>query len=284
MNKIGLSLCEKPMTAEMFENYKRNGIDFAEISPKYYEYKDLDYKNIKSCADSAGVTLWSFHLPFLPFEELDISSEDKDIRSNSVKYFTELIKKAADIGIDKYVVHPSAEPIAEDKRAERMNCSKESLASLAKTAKECGGTVAVEDLPRTCLGRSSADICELISADSSLMVCFDTNHLLGESASDFIKKVGKRIITTHVSDYDFLNERHWLPGEGKNDWNSIIDSLEEIGYDGVWLYELGFACPDSITRSRDLTCEDFARNAKELFNRQKLTVIGTPKPNLTSWK
>lgn len=284
MYKLGLSTCSKPITAQLFADYKKNGIDFAEIALKDYEYDNFDYKGTKALADASGVGLWSFHLPFLPFEKLDISFEDKAVRTHSVNYLSEIIKKAGDIGIDKYIIHPSGEPIEEEMRKERMNLSKESLFMLAKVAKESGGVIAVEDLPRTCLGRNSDDILELISADPSLMVCFDTNHMLSENPADFVRKVGNRIVTTHVSDYDFINERHWLPGEGKNDWNAILDALNEIGYNGVWLYEIDFAAQKTIIRDRNLTCADFAQNAKELFERKAPTVIGTPKENLGMWE
>jgi sugar phosphate isomerase/epimerase len=143
--------------------------------------------------------------------------------------------------------------------------------------------VAVEDLPRTCLGRNSDEILELIGAHDALRVCFDTNHLLGENPVDFICKLKGKIITTHVSDYDFINERHWLPGEGDLDWNAIFGALREIGYDGAWLYELGFACPKSILRPRALTCEDIARNARELFDGKNPTVISERIPNIGMW-
>jgi len=95
---------------------------------------------------------------------------------------------------------------------------------------------------------------------------------------DFIRKVGKKIITTHVSDYNFINEQHWLPGEGENDWQAIYQALQEVGYTDVWLYELGFGSTKKITRERALTCEDFVRNAKEIFEGREITVIPHQKP------
>ena len=50
--------------------------------------------------------------------------------------------------------------------------------------------------------------------------------------------MGGRIITLHVSDYDFVDERHLLPGEGKNPWGEILRALEEVGYDGRFTYEV----------------------------------------------
>lgn len=147
------------------------------------------------------------------------------------------------------------------------------MSKLSHIASECGAVIAVEDLPRTCLGRDSDEILQLISVDEKLRVCFDTKHLLTENNADFIRKVGSKIITLHVSDYDFINERHWLPGEGKVDWNSLLDALQEIGYNGMWLYEVAFKSPKTIIRERDLTCEDFVKNAKELFLHKKLSVF-----------
>ena len=60
-----------------------------------------------------------------------------------------------------------------------MELAKEGLFLLSRVATEAGAHLCVEDLPRTCLGNSSAEILELLTADPSLTVCFDTNHLLG---------------------------------------------------------------------------------------------------------
>lgn len=29
----------------------------------------------------------------------------------------------------------------------------------------------------------------------------------------------------HVSDYDIVDEKHWLPGEGEVDWEMVCNSL-----------------------------------------------------------
>jgi len=168
-------------------------------------------------------------------------------------------------------VHPSAEPIADAERRNRMDCAKESLALLAETAKKYGAIIAVEDLPRSCLGRNAAEIQELISAHSELRVCFDTNHLLNEDPVGFIYAVGDKIITTHVSDYDLKTEQHWLPGEGQVAWPALLAAIQAAGYNGVWMYEIAFSS-HAGKRGRNLTCDDFSRNAKELFANQPLTV------------
>ena len=282
MFSIGLSSCSKQHNEELFAAYKAAGIEKMELSLDSEDLAELDFGQMKAFADQYGIELWSLHLPFSPFYFLDPSDPEK--QEVTLAYFRGCIKKGTAIGIRTFVVHPSAEPIAEDDRPRRMKTAKQSLAALAEFAKQFDSVIAVENLPRTCLGRDSRDILDLLSAHPALRCCYDTNHLLSEGALDFIRAVGDKIITTHVSDYDFLNERHWLPGEGKVDWQGILSALRQVGYKGPWLYELGFKAPASIVRERELTACDFANNAKALFDGKEPLVPGTPADGLKAWR
>lgn len=275
MLKIGLSSCSKPLTEELFKEYADAGIDCIEISVGLDAADELDWPSIFSWSQKYGVELWSFHLPFSPFSRMDISSPDEELRQKSVDKCADYIMKASDFGVKVFVIHASGEPIDEERRPEYMAQAKKSLKTLAEVADKCMVTIAVEDLPRTCLGRDSADMLELVSVDDRLKMCFDTNHLLGEDIKGFIEKVGDKLITTHISDYDFVNERHWLAGEGDIDWNELYETLIKVGYNGPWLYELGFEIPKSIKRDRTLTCADFANNAKEIFEGKPITNISS---------
>ena len=282
MYRIGLSTCGRIPGEDLFRQYHESGIGAMEISCSPKDYANIPYRAIQGWAREFRVELWSFHLPFSPFTEIDISKAD--LCRATVAYYKELMEKAAEIGIKRFVIHPSGEPISEGERPGRMECAKESLAALAEIARKNNAVVAVENLPRSCLGKNSEEIEELIRADADLMVCFDLNHLLGEDTVDFINKTGNRILTVHVSDYDGINERHWLPGEGKVDWQAVLKALRRMDYAGVWMYEVGFSCPKTILRSRDLTCGDFVKNAQELFENKEITVFSTPKENLGMWE
>ncbi len=285
MYKIGASTLGALVTEDgsKLKMMSECGISATEISMNLTDCIESDYKKIAKDAKEYGIELWSFHLPFAPFDQIDISSSDKELRSSTLKIQKEFISRAADIGIDKFVIHPSGEPIDDSNREEAIKYSMQSLSELADFAAKNGAVIAVEDLPRTCLGNSADEILRLISADERLRVCFDTNHLLKDNNANFMEKVGKKIITVHVSDYDFVNERHWLPGEGKLDWNMMVDGLEKIGYNGIWMYEIDTKTPKSITRSRDLTYKDFVDNANAILNRKKPPFGGTPIPNLGMW-
>lgn len=282
MLNVGLSTCGKIIDENLFKNLQSNNITHIEISCSSAEYENLNYKDIYRFAENYQIELWSYHLPFSPFTIIDIS--EKSTSESTVLYYSELIKQASDIGIRNFIVHPSGEPINEIKREIRINTAKESLYKLAEIAKDNGSTILVENLPRTCLGRNSDEINDLISVHSNLGVCFDTNHLLEESIESFIKNLGNKIFSTHISDYDMLNERHWLPGEGCIDWQSLYNCLLSVGYNGPWLYEVGFLCPQTIIRSRNLNCEDFRKNADEIFANNIITVFSKPVYGLSSWK
>ena len=236
MLKIGISSCFYPvLTEESFKEIRDAGIYALELSLKKDVCDTINYAQIKEWADKYGITLWSYHLPFAP--DIDISVLDEDTRVFFVEYLSGLIKKASEIGIDKFVIHPSREPIANEDRPLRMKQSMRSLSELAEFAASCGAVIAVEDLPRTCLGRTAEDILTLISADDRLRVCFDVNHLLREDHAEFVKKVGKYIVTTHISDYDFKDEKHWFPMQGEINWRMLQSALELADYTGPFLYE-----------------------------------------------
>lgn len=256
--KVGWA-CGKPSDIPKDDWYKmlfENGITQREIG--FYEYSEElpDFKKIRECADRDGIDLWSLHMPFYPFEIIDPSSLDERVREDTVKYFKRIIMKAGMVGIKKFVIHPSGEPIDNEIRKSKMNACKKSMYELAEFAKDYDAIICVEDLPRTCLGKNSEEILELLSAHEDLRVCFDTNHLLNENLVDFVKKIGNKIATLHVSDYDFIDERHWLPGKGKINWRELVCALENVGYNGAWMYEIAF---------RDVKIDELHQNAKQIL-------------------
>lgn len=285
MLRVGLSSCGFELDEENFQQLLDAGIKDIEISLPLSQCQQLDYAKVGQLADTYGINLWSYHLPFGGVDVLDIASQDEALRVQTLKCWCDLIAKASAIGIKIFVVHPSSEPKAEtpEERAGELAQAKKSLRTLADVAEACGGVIAVENLPRSCLGSRGDEMQQLLSADERLRMCFDTNHSLYDDLYDFAERLADKMITLHVSDYDFINERHWLPGEGKIDWPRLYDVLVRGGYSGVWLYEVGLKCPETIIRDRDLTAKDFARNASEIFGGRPLTVIGRQKENLGYW-
>lgn len=243
----------KEFALDDLKAYKAAGIDAIEMSLRFTEWDLVDWQQLKRDADEAGIELWSIHLPFS--RETDPSTPDEPLRAYSIRRDCAIMKNAASIGIKIAVVHPSAEPIEDSKRPLYMAQSKKSVKELCDCAEQLGMTIAYEDLPRTCLGNTGAEMEELCNCDDRLRVCFDCNHLLYSTLEDFVERVGKKIVTLHLSDYDFTDERHLFPGDGKIDWKALMEMLESVDYNGPFLYECGvekrpgYSDPDAPERT-----------------------------------
>lgn len=270
--------CMGRIDREAFEAYAKAGVGCMEVSLSYAAYAKADFKAAATASRETGVPVWSLHLPFYPFRFLDPSSLDKEVRENTLVVHKHGVDQAALLGAKVVVVHPSGEPNADETRAEQLQYASDYLCKLAEYAAQYTIKVAVEDLPRSCLGNCSAEIKQLIAGHENLGVCFDTNHLLTEKNSDFVRALGDKIITLHVSDYDFMDERHWMPYEGKVDWVELVTLLEQAGYQGPFMYELGFRVHDTILRDRNLTFADFKANYEACVNKQPFTPVGKPNP------
>ncbi len=228
---------------EVLASYKAAGIDCVELSFSFdYFMHELDFvKNWSLYARMArrsGIRLWSIHLPFSG--QLDISQNDTHLRSITIYLQKSLIEAAANAGVSVVVLHPSSEPITGQERLERIKISREAIAQLNRICVESGLLLAVENLPRTCLANNSAEMIEILSGTGAGVV-FDTNHSLVEDNKDFLKNLlaaSLKIHSLHISDYDMIDERHRLPGDGINDWPGIFTLLEQGGYTGPLLYEV----------------------------------------------
>ena len=277
--------CVPNPDAALLDSFARAGVACAEISLPGRDYADFPYAAFAIHARDAGVAIRSFHLPFYTEEKVDPAALDPAIRRRTAELHERYVKIAASMGARFAVVHACLEPVSDADRAERLALAKESMAALAEVGAAEGVAVCVENLPRSCLGNRAAELAEIVAVDPRLRVCFDTNHLLGESHADFLAALGPLVVTTHISDYDFVNERHWLPGEGRIDWRALADGLDAIGYADAFNYELDFAGnPKTVARDRPLAPDDIVRNAREIEARAPLTVHGAGGlPDLPMW-
>ena len=127
--RIGLSSCGKEVCEALFREYRNAGIDDIELCNGNQELNDLDLNSVQKWAAGYGVNLWSYHLPFAP--NTDICIERKETEKHTVDLLSEQIRAAGSIGIDKFIIHPSSEPISDEERPECMKRSKDNLYKLS---------------------------------------------------------------------------------------------------------------------------------------------------------
>ena len=133
-----------------------------------------------------------------------------------------------------YVFHPSAGPIFDKDREKRLELLENSMKELQAFTKT---PLAVENMPRTGLGRTVSEMQELISHDDRLRVCFDVNHLLCDDHKTFWNMLKEKIVTLHISDYDFIDEFDLICciKLSMDDYFSSITFLNDISRDKMVL-------------------------------------------------
>lgn len=228
---------------------KSAGLDCVELTisckdPREVEAVRQQYEIVVEQIRKAGLHLWSVHIPF--GHAWDISTIDSAQRRLILDATAKLIEISAEWQPKHAIIHPSFEPIPLEERDERIVICRESLRELSDFAISKGVRLAAECLPRTCLANDSTELLALISDAPECGVCCDVNHLFLESPEAFIRKLGSRITTLHISDNDGLDEKHWIPGEGIIQWSDVIHALVEIGYNGPFLFEANYSEPRDL--------------------------------------
>ena len=243
---IGISLSlfgeKTETTQEQLFGIKAAGVDYVEVIMNQimrYHPENEWYERawtLKKRIDNAGLKVWSIHLPHT--YDIDISFMDPEKRAFSVEKDEEAIRIGSIFNPKRIVLHSSNDPVLDEERPARMQFAKNGIGRLSLAAKEIGAVLCVEDLPRSNLGRNSEEIMELIGDYPEVMCCFDTNHLPEEDYMHFMKVVGNRIATVHFSDYDIVDEKHWIEGLGVINWPKLYKGLQETGYEGVAIHEV----------------------------------------------
>ncbi len=198
----------------------------------------------------------SMHAQFGP--EFDFSRLEPEVWQSAVDRAMESVELAAELNIPILVVHASYEPVLPEERTRRLERVIEGLDLIGEKARATGRRIAIEYLPRTCLGNSLAELNLLVDrlGEETFGVCLDVNHLMALHAQlpQIARALNRRLIATHISDCDEVDEKHWLPGKGVLDWSGFMQALRAIDYQGPFTYECnveGDSLHEKLTRLQE---------------------------------
>ena len=199
-----------------------------------------------------GLRLNSIHLPFQRF--IYISSYDEGVRAWAVDEFRQLIKICDRYYAENYVFHSKT-----GRREEGLwELRKPALIrSFREFTEMTRNNICIENMVGP-FPSTVADMQEVLGQVEKGKCCIDMNHFLQDKPSDAILALGDRLTTIHVSDYDGVYEKHWMPKQGVNNWMKIIGALETIGYTGAFTYEVGM-------QTQGYTYAEIRANYDELF-------------------
>ncbi len=56
--------------------------------------------------------------------------------------------------------------------------------------------------------------------------------------ADAIETVSGELVTTHIHDNRGKDDDHLVPFEGRIEWPTTLMSMQKVGYEGLYLFEL----------------------------------------------
>lgn len=231
-----LDPAQHPETAKLLAG---SSVQFLELWEPTFGKSEAHVHRMRSLFDTAGVEVRTVHANF--GATIDISSPDQTVRADGIQTFGAALDLALKMGAPIIIVHPSSEPISDEARPERMEEAKHSIRTIAEMAGEAGCRIALELLPRTCLGHSVEELSGLLDEvnPGTAGICLDTNHLMADfnSLPEVVRSLGPRLIALHCSDYDGVDEKHWPPPRGVINWAAFLQALRDVHYAGPFNYE-----------------------------------------------
>lgn len=238
---VSLHTISRNLTKELIDAVIESGIHSLEILSSRFD-NDTFEKNrsaLKNHINNGNLKISSIHLPF--GGSLAIASLDDECRKNAEDAIEKAINDALDFNAGTIVVHASAEPIEPKDRKPMIAQGTQTLKIFEKIARENSIKFAIELLPRTCIGNTSEELFQMISEldKNHFGICLDVNHLMEnfDQLPDEIRKISDSLFELHISDYDGIDEKHWMPGQGVIDWKELMKALDDIDFNGLFNYE-----------------------------------------------
>jgi sugar phosphate isomerase/epimerase len=245
----------EPLTPELLDRMRQWGLAAIEIADYHanFDYGDAGWLDrARGWLGDRGLLLNSVHAHFeRRCPGSDLAAPDRARRQDSVAIYRGGLEALARLGGDILVTHHLAIPAPDrepEAHAQRRGAFAASLRELAPMAADLGVRLAIEN------GGSGwpADVRHLTALISEaethevVGVCLDTGHRHrnGDVASA-IREAGSTLSTLHVHDNHGQRDEHILPLQGTIAWPSVVQALREIGYPGVFMYEIGAAADPS---------------------------------------
>ncbi len=187
------------------------------------------------CRD-AGIRIYACHPPF--GGDHDLSQIDEAARQKAVLAMVDSLHRAALVGAECAVIHPSSGHIAPQERGGRRSQLERSLEALTPAARQIGVRLALENMLPRQLCDHSAELWALAER-FDIGVCFDVGHahVTEEGMMPAFEAVRERIINFHLQDNDRNADRHIQPPYGTIDWPPLIQEMVGGRFDFPWSVE-----------------------------------------------
>jgi sugar phosphate isomerase/epimerase len=189
-------------------------------------FPGIKKESMPNMVRDSGLILENIHIPYDHCD--DLWSDHKPTRDAIVAQYTGWINDCAQHGIPIMVMHIT-DSLSLPATHRNAKYGLDSISRLLRAAEDLKITLALENTGRE-------DYIDLVFSQLQsdyLGFCYDSSHhrIYSEGKLDFLKKISRHIVTTHLSDNDGKQDRHWLPGEGVIDWHRLTHIFSQIQYD-----------------------------------------------------
>jgi len=267
--EIGIStgIFHRESVFKYIELIRDTGFKYIELwaDMNHIDYHDkTQLEKLKTALSDLSLKPVSMHAPFS--FDLDLSNPDETKRKQTVYETIKTAEAIKFLGGRVVVTHPATKPfddISDKKEKEiRSNQSKKSILEILIETEKLGIKLALENQLPHIFGEEIETLFELLSIKKgdSLGICFDTSHASFSkklTISEFIKKLGKNIITLHISDSNRKRDEHLPLGWGTIDWKEVTDALKEIKYSGIFMLEVLKEIPGKSIQETFISMKEF---------------------------
>lgn len=207
------------------------GFDEAMISwEDEFEPWPLKKEEFPEIVRKNGLGITNIHAPFIGYSDIWTASRT-EIKPKLTE-FIGFIKDCQDFEIPAMVMHTNDL----DEFTPDLDKGLAFFSELADAAEKYGVDLAVENVSRQHL---LDFLLEQINAPRFGM-CYDSSHdfLEEQNRGRILKKHKHRIKALHLSDNDFKEDRHWIPGEGSIPLDEVLAEILTVPTINTISYEV----------------------------------------------
>jgi sugar phosphate isomerase/epimerase len=242
---------DRRLDREHLVDIAAHGFECVEIfaTRSHFDYHDgAAVRTLAEWLDDTRLTLHSIHAPVTASyvngqwgEAFSTAATDEDQRRRTLAEAEAALAIAQTIPFQCLVAHLGVpEAMKPGGGDNSRDGARRSIDALYEMTERAGVRLALEVIPNH-LSTPEA-LVSVIENDLDGMkvgICMDVGHAhMMDDVGDAIECCSGHIVTTHLHDNRKKADDHLVPGEGSIDWPATLMSLQKVGYDGAWMFEI----------------------------------------------
>lgn len=237
------------------------------IEPTYYEHMEhVDVRPYNQALKEIVETYQpqvTVHLP-----AFNLAEESRTIRAAILKEIEHCLDYTSELGGKAIIIHsgymdtglhvpvPRSFSGGNAQGEKSWILSVEMMQKACDLAEERGMEIYTENLSKRELTVTCADLKRYLLdvGRDNLKVVFDIGHsyYTGNDIPDEVRALGKSLCHLHLHDNFGERDEHLTLGEGRIDYRGFCKALEEVGYVGIYMMELGECSVENLKKSREI--------------------------------